>query len=351
MPPFLILGIDEMTIKDIARLSGYSIGTVSRALNNHPDVSDKARQRILQVVKEQGFQPNSNAKHLKQQNGAGITVIVKGTMNMLFAELVEKMQILLDNANWDTSVYYIEEDENEIVYADRLCHERKPMGIIFLGGDLNLFREGFSAISVPCVLLTNTAKDLNFHNLSSFTTDDINAAEQIVELLVKKGHRNIAFLGGNIDCSQITYRRLMGCKSACEGLGVPFDIDRQCEPCRYDLKSAYSATYKLIEHFPEATVIFAVCDIVAMGAIRALRDMGKRVPEDISVVGFDGIPLVDYLVPRLMTIRQDTTRLAERGVDTLLQGIIRNSPPVHELVPFKLTEGESVGNLYATSAL
>lgn len=331
-----------MTIKDIARLSGYSIGTVSRALNNHPDVSEKTRKHVLQVVEEQGFQPNSNAKHLKQQDGTGIAVIVKGTMNMLFAELVEKMQSLLNNANWDTSVFYIDEDENEVTYADRLCRERKPMGIIFLGGDVNLFRKGFSAISIPCVLLTNTAKELNFRNLSSFTTDDERAAEQVIELLVKKGHRNIAFLGGNTDCSQITYRRLIGCKSACERLGVPFDIDIQCEPCRYNLNSAYSATRRLIARYSEATVIFAVCDMVAMGAVRALQDMGKRVPEDISVVGYDGIPLAEYFVPRLTTIRQDIACLAERGVDALLCGIIRNSPPIHGLVPFKLTEGESV---------
>lgn len=331
-----------MTIKDIARLSGYSIGTVSRALNNHPDVSAKTRESVLRVVEEQGFHPNSNAKHLKQQNGTGIAVIVKGTMNMLFAELVEKMQSLLNNANWDTSVFYIDEDENEVTYADRVCRERKPMGIIFLGGDVNLFREGFSAISIPCVLLTNTAEELNFGNLSSFTTDDEGAAEQVIELLVKKGHRNIAFLGGNIDCSQITYRRLIGCKSACEKLGVTFDIDRQCEPCRYNLNSAYSATRRLLERYPEATVIFAVCDVVAMGAARALQDMGKRVPEDISVVGYDGIPMAEYFVPRLTTVRQDTSRLAELGVDALLCNIIRNSPPVHGLVPFELTEGESV---------
>lgn len=331
-----------MTIKDIARLSGYSIGTVSRALNNHPDVSEKTREHIMQIVEEQGFRPNSNAKHLKQQNGTGIAVIVKGTMNMLFSELVEKMQSLLNNANWDTSVFYIEEDENEVAYADRLCHERKPMGIIFLGGDVNLFRKGFASISVPCVLLTNSAEELNFRNLSSFSTDDEKAAEQVIELLVKKGHRNIAFLGGNTDCSQITYRRLLGCKSACERLGVPFDIDIQCEPCRYNLNSAYSATRRLIARYPKATVIFAVCDMVAMGAVRALQDMGKRVPADISVVGYDGIPLAEYFVPRLTTIRQDTSCLAERGVDALLCGIIRNSPPVHGLVPFKLTEGESV---------
>lgn len=296
----------------------------------------------MDIVEEQGFQPNSNAKHLKQQSGNDIAVIVKGALNMLFAGLVEKIQSLLHNSNRDTSLYYIEEDANEIDFAEQICRERKPVGIIFLGGDISNFHNGFSAISVPCVLLTNTAEDLNFENLSSFTTDDEKAAEQVIELLVKKGHRNIAFLGGNLNCSQITYRRLIGCKSACERLGISFDIDTQCEPCRYELKSAYFATQKLLERYPEATVIFAVCDMVAMGAIRTLQDMGKRVPEDISVVGFDGIPMADYFVPRLTTIRQDTARLAELGVDAIIRGVVRNSPPVHGLVPFKLTEGESV---------
>lgn len=84
-----------MTIKDIARLSGYSLGTVSRVLNNHPDVSDKARERVMAVVQEQGFEPNANAKHLKMQAQSSIAVLVKGTQNLLFADLLERVQALL----------------------------------------------------------------------------------------------------------------------------------------------------------------------------------------------------------------------------------------------------------------
>jgi len=84
-----------MTIKDIARLSGCGVATVSRVLNQHPDVSDETRRRVLAVVEEQGFQPNTNAKHLKQQAGSSIAIIVKGTQNMLFADLVERIQALL----------------------------------------------------------------------------------------------------------------------------------------------------------------------------------------------------------------------------------------------------------------
>ena len=83
-----------MTIKDIARLSGYGIGTVSRVLNNHPDVSEKARKKILSVIEENNFQPNSNARHLKMQSSSSVILIVKGTSNLLFADIVEQMQSL-----------------------------------------------------------------------------------------------------------------------------------------------------------------------------------------------------------------------------------------------------------------
>ena len=334
-----------MTIKDIAKLSGCGVATVSRVLNDHPDVSDETRRKVLAVVEEQGFQPNNNAKHLKQQSSTSIAIIVKGIMNMLFADLVEKVQALLRDAGQDAAVYYLDEDANEVAYACQLCRERRPMGILFLGGDLELFEAGFASVAVPCVLLTNTAQELGFPNLSSFTTDDHLAAQQVVELLAAKGHTHIGLLGGNWSCSQISYSRLSGCRDACQRLGLPFDVDRQCEPCRYSMPEAYAATKVLLERCPDLTAIFAVSDVMAMGAIRALADLGRQVPGDISVVGYDGITAGQYFLPRLTTVRQDIQQLAERGVDALLRSILRRNPSVHGLVPFHLVEGESVAQL------
>ncbi len=334
-----------MTIKDIARLSGCGVATVSRVLNDDPDVSAETRRKVMAVVEEQGFQPNNNAKHLKQQASSSIAIIVKGTMNFLFAELVETVQSLLRDAGQDAAVYYLDEDANEVAFAGQLCRERRPMGILFLGGDLELFQAGFAPIAVPCVLLTNTARELGFDNLSSFTTDDQEAADQVIQLLAGQGHRHIGLLGGNWSCSQISYRRLTGCLGACRRLGLPFDVDRQCEPCRYSMPEAYAATRNLLERCPDLTAIFAISDVMALGAIRALYDLGKRVPEDISVVGYDGIVIGQYSMPRLTTVRQDTQQLAERGVDALLRSIQRRSPPVHGLVPFHLIQGESVAQL------
>lgn len=334
-----------MTIKDIARLSGCGVATVSRVLNGHPDVSEETRQKVLAVVAEQGFQPNTNAKHLKQQANSSIAILVKGTMNLLFADLVERVQALLRDADEDAAVYYLDEDANEVSYALQLVRERRPKGFLFLGGDLELFKADFAPITVPCVLLTNTARDLGFPNLSSFTTDDALAAGQVIDLLADCGHTRIGILGGNWSCSQISYSRLMGCKETCRRRGIPLDLDRQCEPCRYSMPDAYEATRRLLERCPDLTAVFAMSDVMAIGAIRALRDMGKQVPNDLSVVGYDGTVTGQYSLPRLTTIQQDTQKLAERGVDTLLRSLLRSIPPVHELVPFRLLSGESVARV------
>ncbi len=330
-----------MTIKDIARLSGVGVTTVSRVLNHHPDVSEETRRRVLAVVAEQGFQPNTNARHLKQQTSASIAIIVKGTMNMLFAELMERCQQLLQDAGQNAAVYYLDEDANEVVYAVQLCRERKPLGILFLGGDLEFFQAEFGHITVPCVLLTNSARELDFPNLSSLTTDDEEAAYRVVRYLADQGHRDIGLLGGNWSCTQISYRRVLGCQRAFDELSLPFDA-RRCEPCRYSFSDAYDTTKRLLGRCPELTALFCVSDVMALGAIRAIHDLGRRVPRDISVVGYDGIPLSRFSVPRLTTVRQDTQQLARQGVDLLLRNLQRPRPPVHEVAPFQLIAGESV---------
>ena len=330
-----------MTIKDIARMSGVGVTTVSRVLNQHPDVSEETRRRVLAVVAEQGFQPNTNARHLKQQTSASIAIIVKGTMNMLFADLVERCQQLLQDAGQNAAVYYLDEDANEVVYAVQLCRERKPLGILFLGGDLEFFQAEFGHITVPCVLLTNSARELDFPNLSSLTTDDEEAAYRVVRYLADRGHKNIGLLGGNWSCTQISYRRVLGCQRAFDELSLPFDA-RRCEPCRYSFSDAYDTTKRLLGRCPELTALFCVSDVMAMGAIRAIHDLGRRVPQDISVVGYDGIPLSRFSVPRLTTVRQDTQQLARQGVDLLLRNLQRPRPPVHGVVPFELIAGESV---------
>lgn len=331
-----------MTIKDIAKLSGYAVGTVSRVLNNRPDVSEEARAKVLAVVEANNFKLNSNAKHLKQQASSGVALIVKGTQNMLFADLVERIQTRIRDSGHPSLIYYIDEDDNEIEQAIQVCRERRPMGILFLGSNLSLFQTGFSQITIPCVLVTNSAAGLDLPNLSSVSTDDTDGARRAVERLMELGHHTIGILGGRAEQSNAAQARLEGVRQAFRARGLVLDEERQCETARFDLSGGYAAVERLLDKLPGMTALFAMSDVQALGAMRALHDRGLRVPEDISVLGYDGIELGRYAVPRLTTVRQDAQRLAERSVDILIHQIRDGGGPVHELLPHILLDGESV---------
>ena len=334
-----------MTIKDIARESGYAVGTVSRVLNNHPDVSPEARERVMEVVSVYHFSPNSNAKHLKQQAGSGIGIVVKGTRNMLFAGVLELLQSEIRRNGYSSFVTYIDEEDNEVRRARWICRERKPLGMLFLGSNLAYFREGFSGISVPCVLVTNSARTLEFQNLSSVTTDDTGAAAFCIRYLAKRGHRNIGILGGIPSASDASCARLLGCREGFAACHLPFDQGRQYQAARFSMPSGYSAMEKLLETMPDMTAAFAFSDVMAIGAMRAIQDHGKRVPEDISLIGYDGIELSRYSTPRLTTIQQADETLARRGTELLLSQIERHAEPTHETIAFRLQDGESVKTL------
>ena len=138
-----------MTIKDLAALSGYSLGTVSRVLNNQPHVSEKAREQIMAIVKEQGFELNTNARNLKQTHSNNILVIVRGTHNELFAALVERLQTVATGGEYQLVVDYIGELDNEVRRAMKRVREVKPQGILFLGGSSEDFIESFAEIHIP----------------------------------------------------------------------------------------------------------------------------------------------------------------------------------------------------------
>lgn len=332
----------SMTIKDIARLSGYGIGTVSRVMNNHPDVSEKARESVLKVIEETGYQPNSNARLLKMQATSSILIVVKGTHNLLFADILEQMQTLLSANGEELSISYLDEDANEVQHAITISRERNPKAIIFLGGNLEFFASSFREITAPCFLITNTAKELGFNNLSSLSTDDYSGGKMVVNYLIEQGHTNIGILGGTLSSTQISFSRVEGARQAFLDHNLSFDLESQYVSCRYSLEDGYESAKELLTKNPSISAIFAISDVIALGAMRAISDLGKRVPEDVSLVGFDGISLANYSLPRLTTIGQDTQTMARRCVDLVLTNIHYPQPAVHKIIPFTLLERESV---------
>ena len=329
-----------MTIKDLAEKSGYSVATVSRVLNNHPNVSSKAREEISRLVEEYGFQINTNARQLKQHANS-ILVVVKGTSNEMFAEMIETIQSLVDKTHYPLHVDYMDEDGNEVLRAIQLCREKKPLGILFLGGNSRNFQKDFGKIEIPCVLVSNDASGLPFDNLSSVCTDDRQAARCAMDSLIAQGHRKFVIVGGDREVSDTSRLRYEGCLQSFRKHGIEYDEELDYRGVRFSYQDGYNATQQLIANERKFTALFAFSDVMAIGAIRALHNNGLRVPKDVSVMGFDGLMLGSFLVPQLSTVIQSARIMAQRSVEILLNHIEHGGYAHHEAVPYALQHRES----------
>ena len=334
-----------MTIKDIAREAGCAVGTVSRVLNHQPGVSEETRRRVMEVVEKYHFRLNNSAKILKQKYNNGVAIIVKGTQNMLFAALIEPLQKIITENGFACFIYYLGEDDDEVEQAIQVCRDNMPKGILFLGSNEQNFRKHFEHVNVPCVIATNMTSTLTFDNLSNVGVDDISAGKTAVEHLVKLGHKNIGIIGGEMQYPNPAKGRYIGALEAFQKHGVAFEPEKQFICSYFTIEGGYQAMKELLAKMPEVTAVFAMSDVTALGAIRAIKDEGKSVPDDISVVGFDGIKMGQYMVPQLTTIQQPGERIAERCVEILLQCIQFQKPAEREQIPFSLIVGESTREL------
>lgn len=188
-----------MTIKDIARECGCAVGTVSRVLNNHPDVSEKTRARVMAVVERRGFVVNANAQQLKSQERKNLAILVQGTSSTLLNSLLERILRTLESSSYTASVIILDENDDEGANATRIYFSLKPLGIVFLGGNPDRLGGDFEKVHVPSVLISNSAEVLGSGYISSVSSDNRKAAASSTRLLIKNGHRKIGVIGGSLD--------------------------------------------------------------------------------------------------------------------------------------------------------
>ena len=330
----------NMTIKDIARISGCSVSTISRVINDRPDVRPETKEHVLQVMRDAGFVPNTNARQLKIQQSRSLAFVVKGTRNIFFSDFLVQLQRAATLYGYNGIVSYLDENANEIDAAEKILREIKPKGMIFLGGSVSNFQKGFASISVPSVLATLVSDKLNFPNLSMVGVDDRAASYQAVSYLIQQGHSKIAVLGGPVTSYPSMMRR-EGAQQAMRDAGIQFN-DNLYGLSNYDFESAYHAMNSLLARRAEFTALFAMSDVIAFGAVRALVSAGFRVPEDVSVIGFDGITMSRYCVPVMTTIVQPSEQIALQSIELLINQIEHGAPAQTITLQPELQRGESV---------
>jgi len=320
----------DVNIKDIARISGVGISTVSRVINNTGIVSKATREKVLRVVQEYNYIPNSNARNLKTTQSKNIALMVKGITNPFFATMIREIERQVNLRGYPFLIQQVEDGVDEINAAIQLVKEKNLCGIIFMGGTYNHSEEKFRQLNIPSVLTTiTTTQEVDPDTFSSVIINDLKEAQKATSYLLSLGHRTIGFLAKSPMLNETTgNRRLLGYKQALQEYGVPFD-PQLVEDCEYSPSSGFNATRRLLNKNKGITALFGAADTIAMGAAKAVLTAGLSIPDDISVIGFDGIEMAEYYHPSLDTISQPATEMALSSVGVLFDLIAERSGNQH----------------------
>ena len=333
-----------MTIKDIARACGVSVSTVSRVLNNRPDVSEDVRRRVLAAVEAKGYIPNNSARDLVRSRSDAVGVIVRGTGNLFFSEMLKTVSKEIEAKGYTMVLQFIESDADEVKAGAILEREKKLRGLIFLGGRFDYTPAELAVIGVPyvCCSYTNCFGSLREEDYSSVSIDDYRTAYVAVEELIRLGHRRIAALVPGRSDRSISELRYNGFRAALRGNGIPFDPALLVETGGFEMPEMYQGVKLLLERGEEFSALFTLSDTAALAAIKALNDHGRRVPEDCSVIAIDGLRVSEYVNPTLTTMVQPVEDMGRESVQILTDVLEKGAPTRHLRLEARLRPGASV---------
>lgn len=338
--------MEGITIKEIAKLCGVGVSTVSRAINNHPDINEETKQKIMDTIKQYNYIPNNSARNLKRSASKTIGIFMKGMTNPFFTKMIRIFQEEIDQNHYDMILQEISEEEDELEIALEIIKEKKLKGIVFLGGYFNHTQEQLKLIPVPFVLTTITLKDdIDPSIYSSVSVDDYLESYKMTKYLIHGlGHQKIAILGATKKDTSIGNLRLAGYRDAC----LEDNIDNESLVCYseesddvYSLKNGYEMTKRLLSSNKEFTCLYAISDVMAIGASKALLEAGKRIPEDCAVAGFDGLEETFYYNPSITTVKQPSKKMAQEAIRILFALIYKKEKNQHIVFEGELLERES----------
>ena len=330
-----------VTIRDVAKAAGVSVATISRTLTKPASVARPTRERVLSVIDRLGYAPNSAAASLRTTKTQKIIVTVPDIANPFFGSVIRGVEEAAQESGYavllgDTRGKRLLEEQ----YANML-HRREADGFIFLGHRLPdtlkdlIAREGASA---PVVNGCEFSPSLG---VASVHIDNAKAASMAMDALYDLGHRDVSVITGPLS-SPLSRDRLVGARGAAERRGL---IDRlYVSTGDFSLDAGRARADEILRSHPDITAIFCFNDEMACGALSAVRKANRKCPEDLSIIGFDDIPMARYTEPPLTTIRQPAQAIG-RGTVELLLGILNNQPEeaVTLTLPHKLVVRQSVG--------
>ena len=306
-------------IREVARLAGVSLGTVSRVINGNATVATELRERVERAISELGYQPNVLARGLRGGRTQSFGLVIPDVANPFFSAMVLDVEQAASRADYCVILgNSVESPKAERLYIDLLL-SRQVDGLLITPTERTLSID--IPDRVPVVAVGRPLK-----GIPSVTTDERQGAIQAVEYLLRLGHRNIACIAGPRPHAMAAERHRGYLNSAGPALRASgLNIPERTRFGAFDYEHGYKAASELLAIRPRPTAIFASSDRQAIGALRAAADAGLEVPRDLSIVGFDNISVTTLMTPRLTTVAM--AALGERGVQTLLDILAGKAVP------------------------
>lgn len=328
-----------ITIKDIAKKAGVSIATVSRVLNDSKPVSPELRRRVLKIVKETGYKPNALARGLIKKATGLIGIILPDIANQNFAELIKGIEEVADQNKFDIVVSNSHGNvEKELEILD-VFREKQLDGIIFSGvtftDDHSHF---FQKYKIPLVIVGQNFPQIE---LPSVAINNFQAAYDATLFLIKLGHKNIAMISGPFNDIAAGKDRYRGYSTALKEYGLE-EIQGYVQKGDFTIESGYRAMEKIMAIKPLPTAVFAASDKMAIGAMNFCFDNGYKVPDDISIIGFDDMEIASVVRPTLTTIHQNKKEIGALTARLLIDRIKGKESGIWNVQPpYKLIERQS----------
>lgn len=327
-----------MNLEDVARRAGVSRSTVSRVINDDPHVSAKARERVMSVIKQENFQPNLAARALVTRRSQILGVCIPQTTNVFFGDnsyypmILQGVAEALIRQDYAMMLWLAESHEHREAFFRRVIRNRQADGLIITSitesDPLFEYLVQHNRLFVMVETPPRWAERVSY-----ITVDNIASAQLAVNHLIQIGRRRVATITGQMDIRD-GQDRLLGYQLALEQAGLPLD-QHLIYHGMFSFDAGYTGATHLLQHKPDA--IFCGGDTVAIGAIRALKEAGLRIPDDVAIVGFDDLDVAQHSNPPLTTIRHSVQYVGSTAANLLIDLIEKRlEHPQHIIVPTEL---------------
>lgn len=332
-----------VNIRDISLKCGFSVSTVSKALNGYSDVSEKTRQLVLETAKELGYVPNANARALKTNRTFNIGILFiddqnNGLTHLHFSHVLNSFKSRAEKNGYNITFINNRWGKNTVTLLQN-CKFRGIEGVCIAcveQGDPEVQELAMSNIPIVSI-------DYMLPNSACVMSDNKNDMVKLVKYVYSMGHRKIAYIHGTD--SHVTRERVAGYIETMKELGLEVRSEYMLESLYTNAQTTRKATEQLLQLEDRPTCILLPDDVCSFGAIEAIQSAGLHIPEDISIAGYDGVMFSHLMSPKLTTIRQDTVKIGEEAAKILIYNIEHKNNPRLEPIVVKgeLWANESVG--------